>query len=325
MLRSRVSIPVAAVVAALLLAAAMSLGAQPLTDYKEFYRLFRYNALEQLMFCYPTTTAASDPAAVGVRRDSAGRVVQLTRFRFGNVDTRADWATMRVEHHSFDSLKLRTERRTFYDAGGRPVNVDWGFAEELTYRLDGQIVQRKLLDKAGKPVNDSAGVHKAMYQLTSPNNYTVEWRFSNGKLHWGSDGPGRPFAPMTRNAYYRKFVIDDRGDLGREELLNFDKKPTPYPTGEYLHVFAVNDCGQRVKMRFLSPKLEHMTDTNGVAYFTYAYDDAGRMTEWRSFDEDGKPRARPADGVAGMRYTWRAFDGVLLKEEPLGTDGNPLP
>jgi hypothetical protein len=300
--------------------------AQSIADYKQFYRLMRINAAERLTFCYPTETQASDPVAYGVERDSAGRPVRVTRFRFGNPDTRSPWATMRIDYAAYETINTIVERRTYFNASGMPVTLVNTYAEEVYRHGDGELVQRKLVDKAGKPVIDTAGVYRAYFKPDAPGTMIEEWSFSNGKLHYGggSDGDLRPFAPMPPQTYFRKFAIDEGGNLLREEIWNFDKKPIPFPGGEYVHHYELNECGQATKMIYAGIDDKPATDSNGVAFITYSYDDAGRMTSWSAFDASGSPRSRYADGTAAMKFTYRGFDGVLVKEERFDAKGKAI-
>ncbi len=309
------------------LLAASNLAAQSFADYTEFYRLLRVGADEQFQFCYPTTSAVSEPFAVGVRRDSLGRPVQIGRFRFGNPDSRSDWATMLIIYRRYDSLDIVLERRSYLNAGGQPVDMDRAAYEDVYRRRSGALIQRKILDRSGNPVNDSADVHRSLFKLIEPGTYLQEWYYSSGKLHYGagSDGVMRPFSAMPIQAYYRQFQCAPNGALLREQVMTLSRKPLLFPEGVYVHAYTNNDCGQAVRMAYQAVDGSPMADSNGIAAITFSYDDAGRMVEWRLFGLNGKPLARESDGVAGMRYTYRAFDGVLVKEERLNDDGEPIP
>lgn len=309
-----------------LLASHLQMRSQSLADYTEYYRLLRINADERLAFCYPTATPVSEPMAIGVKRDTLGRPVQITRFRFGNADSRSAWATLQIEYKLYETINTLVERRTFASASGMPVLIGWAFAEEVYRRMNGELLQRKIVDRAGKPVNDEAGVHRAFYKIQEPGTIVQEWYYANGKLHFGtgSDGSMRPFAPMPPQTYYRRYMVDTAGNLLREQLTNFNRKPIPFPGGEFVRSYEVNECGLPTKVTFLDLEGEPMEDSSGVAMITFTYDDAGRMTEWRAFDSDESPKGRRGDGVAAVVYTYRAFDGVLMKEELFDAKGKVI-
>ncbi|HVZ38461.1 MAG TPA: hypothetical protein VHI13_04235 [Candidatus Kapabacteria bacterium] len=315
--RRRIGINPLLLLATLAALAPAALRGQSLNDYTEFYRLLRVDALEHLVLCNPATAPASEPFVIGIRRDTLGRPVQLTRFRFGNADTRSDWATMRISYTRYDSLNLIVERRTYFDGTGMAVQADWAFSEEVYRRPEGQLLQRKILDRMGKPANDSSGVHRALYRTVEPGVYAQEWYYSSGKAHFGDNLPLRPFAGIGNTAYFRRFKTDAHGNLVREEISNIDRRPIPFPGGEYVRAYELNECGLPVKVSFLSTDGGNMSDSSGIASITYAYDTSGRMIEWHSFDLKGNPKGRRGDGVAGMRFTYRQFDGVLVKEEKL--------
>jgi YD repeat-containing protein len=301
--------------------------AQSIADYREFHRMMRLTATERLAFCYPTTTQASDPISYGVERDTLGRPVRVTRFRFGNPDTKSEWTTMRVSYTAYEPINTVIEHRTFFNASGMPVTLQWAYAEEVYRRGDGELVQRKIVDRAGKAVNDSAGVHRALFKpFGEAGTIIQEWAYSNLKVHYGtgSDGDLRPFAPMSPQTYFRKFTVDASGNLLREEIWDFDRKPIPYPGGELARAYELDNCGLPVKVSFLDADGRPMADSLGTASIAYTYDDAGRVVAWTSYGTNGKPVARLRDGTATMRFTYRAFDGVLLKQERLDADGDPV-
>jgi len=129
---------------------------------------------------------------------------------------------------------------------------------------------------------------------------------------------------MPPQTYYRRYLVDTLGNLLREQLTNFERKPIPFPGGEFVRSYEVNACGQPTKVSFLDLEGRPMEDSSGVATITFTYDDAGRMIEWRAFDSDESPRGRRNDGVAAVAYTYRAFDGVLVKEEWFDAKGKPI-
>lgn len=311
-----------------LLATATSLRAQTINDYSEFYGLLTINAIEQIAPCYRVDAARSAPLAYGVRRDSLGRVTQITRFSFGNPDTKGgEWTTMRIGYTDYDTVNTIVQRRTFFNASGTPVTVGRAFAEEVINRKStGGLLLRKIVDRAGKPVNDDAGVSRAMFRSDEPGIILQEWYYSSGKLHYGagSDGQFRPFAEMPLQAYYRRMKVDDLGHLLREEVWSFDKKPIPFPGGEMVRSYEVNDCGQPTRVTFLDLEGEPMADSSGIAAMTLEYDGMGRLVGWRSFDLAGDPKGRREDNVAGARYSYRAFDGMLLGQEMFDPKGNPV-
>lgn len=312
-------------IAAAFVASATPASAQALTDYTEFYRLLRLNALEEPVFCYPTTTPEAEPYAVGVLRDTLGRPVRITRFRFGNPDSRSEWTTMRIEYKRFDTIQMLVARRTFHSASGMPIMLDWASAEEVSYKK-GQLVMRKLVDRNGKQVNDTVGVSRSFFRLFEPGTILQEWYYSSGKLHYGtgSDRALRPFAAMPPQTYYRKFKFDDNGNLTREEIMDFDRKSLPFPGGEIVRAYDLNECGLPSRVIFLDREGNPMHDREGVATMTFAYDNAGRLIEWRAFSLDGSPHARTSDGIAGIRFTYREFDGVLMSEERFDAKGKKV-
>lgn len=301
-------------------------GAQVFTDYTEFHRLMRINAAERIVFCYPSEAPDKEPLAYGVLRDSLGRPTQITRFMFGNPDSRSGWSTMRIHYIRFDTIRTELQRRTFYNASGMPITLGDVATEEVSSRIGGTVVMRKLLDRSGKPANNQAGVSRALFREQEPGVLLQEWYYSSGKLHFGtgSDNPLHPFAEMSPQTYYRRMTLDENGDLLREEIMDFDRRSLRFPGGEKVHVYELNDCGQPARISFLNTLNQPMEDSSGVASRTFQYDNAGRLVEWRAYGINGKPKGRREDGVAGIRYTIREFDGIVLREERFDEKGKTM-
>ncbi|MDB5035531.1 MAG: hypothetical protein JWQ98_2772 [Chlorobi bacterium] len=310
---------------ALLLSPAIA-DAQTINDYREFYRLLRINATEQVVPCYPSAKPLDEPIVYGVDRDTAGRPTRITRFTFGNPDTRGEWTTMRIAYTPVETNNTIVQRRTFYGASGVPLTTLTGFAVEIIYRRNGGILMRKYVDADGKPVNDLVGTSWTLY-LPVGEAISQEWYFSNRKLHFGtgSDGPYHPFAAMPEQTYYRKMVVNAAGELVREEVRGFDKKSLPYPNGEFAHAYELNACGQPTRIIFLDTGGNPMADSDGVATRTFEYDTNGRMIAWSAFDLKGNPKGRRGDGVAVTRKIYREFDGILVDEQWFDAKGNQLP
>jgi len=298
---------------------------QNLSDFHEFYRLMRIDALEHLVFCYPTDTPEREPDIVGVRRDDEGRPVQVTRFFFGNLQTKADWTTMAIEYITSDSATTVLQRRTFQAPNGAPMKVGYAYGEDVLYRRNGELVRYRLLDRDDNLLDRVPVVSQSRFFYDDSGVVTREWRFASGKLHWGwqADGPMRPFGAIPQGGYFRRYNVDESGNLIYEELQSISKKPFPFGGGEFAHSFELNECGQPVRMTYLDPFGAPMADSAGVASVTYTYDDYGRWIERRTFDLDGAPKAEP-DGTATTRRRFREFDGQLVSEERFDEKGNLL-
>lgn len=306
---------------------ALPASGQTIDDYSEFHRLLRIDAAEHVVLCHEIEDPMAESRAYGVMRDTSGRPTQMTIFMFGNPDSRTDWTTMRIRYIQLDTINSIIERRTFYNASGMPVDLASGiFMEEILRRIDGPVVLRKFLNRSGELVNDTAGVSRTLFRETAGGELMQEWFYGTGKQHYGtgSDGPARPFAPMSPQTYFRVIKLDHTGNLLSERLLDFDRKPLPFPGGEVIRVYEPDDCGQPVRVTFLDAEGRPMTDADGVAFMRFGYDYAGRMVEWSTFGPGGKPHGRGAERVAAMRYTYRRFDGLLVGIEKFDEKGNPV-
>lgn len=300
--------------------------AQGVEDYHEFNLSVHVDAFERIVLCNPISSPDSSATSIGVRRDSLGRLVEMTLFYFGNIDTRGTWSTMQIRYMEADTLGGYIERRTFHASNGLPLSMGRFSAQEIRYRADGFPVLRSLLDTAGKLMNDSAGVARSIFVKEDEGSILQYWQFNTGKLHTGagSDSPLQFFAPMPPDCWFRRFWVDANGAVVREELTNFNKEPIRFPGGEFVRVYRNDNCGRPLLTSFESLDGTKMTDSNGIASIEQRYDRGGRVIEWKGLDPSGRLCARRSDGVAWERRSYRAFDDVLVRTERFNEKGEPL-
>jgi hypothetical protein len=294
--------------------------------YTEFYRLVRFNALEQIVFCYPTSDPRGEGDVVGVARDAEGRPTMITRFFFGNPENRAEWTSMRIEYTYYPSTATMVERRTYLDPSGAPLEVRGAWGYELQYKKGDRLSMRRIIDQNGKPIINVRQVIRSLYKEERPGTIVQEWFFGNGKQYFGigTDDPGRPFGDMPPEAYFRRYTVNERGDLVREEVWGIDKTAMPYSGGEMVRAYELNDCGQATQILYLDLNGRSRVNIDGIAREQLEYDDHGRLVKWQSFGETGVPHARSIDGAAAIVYRYREFDGVLVGIELFDANGDPI-
>jgi hypothetical protein len=303
------------------------LAAQSLRDYTEFYRLLRVNAREEVVLCYRSQSPESESTVYAVRRDSLGRVTEATRFFFGNIDPHAAWTTMRISYQRNDSTKIQAQRRRYFAASGQRVPYGGGWGEDVISRTTGELLYRRLIDEWDEPMKDVPVITMSMYH-DSVATIFQEWRFGNGKQFTGSgvgaDHPVSPFAPLPKEAYFRRYQVDSAGNLIREEALSFERQHLSFPRGEFIRRYEVNDCGLPVRITYLNGHEQPMTDSQGIASEQLIYDDYGRVVEWHAYNLEGGPQGRGEDGAATIKLNYRNFDGILLGQELFDVEGKPV-
>jgi hypothetical protein len=296
---------------------------QILGDYKEFYRTMHLDARERIVFCNPTTTPEREPAAIGVRRDSLGRPVEVMRFFFGNPEGKGDFQAIRFTYFRNDSTGVVRETRSYIGPGGFPTPIGAAYGEEVLFRRDGMPFLRRLVDIQGRELSDVPTVTSSRFHEEKPGVVVQEWFFGRGKQHYGTntDGLLRRFGPVTEGAYFRRFTVDDNGFLEREELESLVKEPFAFPGGELVRVYENNDCGEPVSITYLDHDGRPMANRAGIARETFAYDEFGHLVEWRGYDVDGDPHGRQPDGAAAVVFKYRAHDGALLGQDRYDVKG----
>jgi hypothetical protein len=293
--------------------------------YSEYYRLMRFNGLDQIDFCYPTSDPVGEPLAFAVARDLNGRPTTITRFFFGNPENRAEWTTMRIEYTYYPSTAMLVERRTYHDPSGAPMEAFGAYGEEVLYK-GGQLTMRRAIDANGKPIINVRMVVRSLFKEERPGTIVQEWFFGNGKQYFGigTDKPGEPFADMPGDAYFRRYTVDTRGEVVREEVWGLEKRAIPYPGGELVRAYEVNECGQTTSVVYLDEEGNERPNSDGIERETMRYDDAGRIAEWQAFGITGVPKGRSVDSAAAMIFHYREFDGVLVGVDRFDEKGNPI-
>jgi hypothetical protein len=303
------------------------LTAQSLGNYTEFYRLLRVNAREEVVLCYPVQSPESEPLVYAARRDSLGRVTEVTRFFFGNIDPHAEWTTMRIAYQRNDSTKIQAQRRRYFAASSQRVPYGGGWGEDIISRTTGELLYRRLVDEWDEPMKDVPVITMSMYH-DSVATIFQEWRFGNGKqvagAGVGADHPVTSFAPLPKETYFRRYQVDSAGNLIREEALSFERQHLSFPRGEIIRQYEVNDCGLPVRISYLDGNDHPMADSQGIASEQLIYDDYGRVVEWHAYNLDGNPQGRGEDGAATIKLNYRTFDGVLLGQELFDVQGKPI-
>ena len=302
----------------------VQLQGQSLDEYSEFYRSMRRGPLDEYIFCGPTDSAATDPMAIGVRRDSLGRPLEVARFRFGNIDNTGDYSVIRVEY--VDQESSIKEMRTFHLSNGAPTVVGKTTTEEVLRRRSTGVMIRSLLNRKGEPVDDSVWVSRAFFTGKSDGTYEEQWFVSTGKQQKGagSDLPGSPFGSMPPSTYFRRFGLDGAGNLAWERVFSFEKRPIPYPGGEVVRRYRRDSCSRAVVTTFEDADGKPMVDSGGVHEVRERYDVAGNLLE-RSFHAlDGSLRFDRHAGYARIELHYRRFDNVLVNTELFDAQNRPV-
>jgi YD repeat-containing protein len=252
-----------------------------------------------------------------VKRDSLHRPIAITRFFFGNPDSKQSWTTVTITYVAIAASNTLLTRRMYYGPNMVPVTIGWEYGEEVLTRPDGELLLRRPIDLEGHPPHKVPVVGRTLYRRESPNVYVQQWFYSSGKQHYGigTDGEDRPFALLSDTAYFRRFETNDAGALVREEQWSLMKIPIPFRGGEFVRKYQVDECGSPVSVRFFDVDGKPMADRAGIAEERYTYDRSGRVTSWEAYDLNGKLHGRLPDGVARILFVYRPFDGALLRQE----------
>jgi len=292
-----------------------SLQASNIGAYKEFYLSLHKNAFHKYIFCNPTTKPTEAPLSYGVLRDTLNRITEFTRFSFGNVESHSDWAITRISYLKVDSIAAVVERRSFYNAMGKPIGLGWVHIEELLISSrTGNLLQRRLFRTDGVTnAGDSAKIHEYQFRfqkgIITQSFYNYNGRMCHGEK---TEQSMQSLHGVPYSAFYRKFRVDSLGNAIEESMQDLYKKPVKYDDSVVIRKYEFGDCGRLTKQTFFGADSLPMPNSDGVFAESYAYDESGRLVEIKFLDKDNKLQERLNDKVAIIKYKFREFDGVLI-------------
>lgn len=318
-------LPLAAVAAALL-PYPPGATAQRFAGADAYYTEFSLNALRRPVFCRPLDSAAGTPRCYAVNYDSLGRPARITRLFFGNLDSYSPWTIIKFEYATLESGSMLV-RRTWHNPSGFPIPIGIAYGEDVLYDSTGGLVMITAIDNEAQRVERVNAVTRSIFRPTVDGEYVQEWRYANNRQYTGSETDiwDTQFAPLDRNAWFRRFRTDERGFLLEESPWDLSKKPVPFPGGEMVRRYERDTCGQPLSIRFFDLQGNAMADSSGVARIDFEYDEKGRILSWRSFDLNGEKRGRnDFNGAAVMSRTYRDFDGALIRETFYDAEGNEV-
>lgn len=171
----------------------------------------------------------------------------------------------------------------FYDDKDNLVDIS-GSSINYAIRVDvndekGHCLENKYLDKNRKPVEDSHGVCKTVWEYDSVGNSTKESYFDK------NDKPVKYSGYQASEAY--KF--DKFNNL--IEVLNLDEKgnPTLSAVGAAKIVFEYNRAGSVVSAKYYGIDNKPIMNKYRYHRYEYSYDDMGNETGCKYFDISGNP------------------------------------
>ncbi len=276
--------------------------------------------------CLQIDSATVAPYCYGVDYDASGRPEKITRLFFGNLNTREPWTIMKFRYDTLQSGSIAVHR-TWHNPSGMPVQIGVAYGEAALYDSTGFLVMYTLIDEKGDRVERVNAVTRSMFRPNEEGNILQEWRYSNNKQYYGSEEDiwNSQFAPLDRQAWFRRFRTDGQGHVIEEYPLDLARRPVTFPDGVYGKHYKRNACGRPVSVTYYNQEGQPMTDSSGVGRIEYDYDTSGRLTEWRATDHQGNPVGRNEhQGAARMVRLYREFDGKLLSEIFFDAEGNEL-
>lgn len=298
----------------------------PSDGVSEFYRSFSLDANRRPIFCNRLDSASEAARSYGVRRDSAGRVSEIRRFFFGNLDDRALWTIMRFEYIEPAGGGLAVNR-TYHNPGGIPTPVGFGYGEQIIYDAEGRLSAITMLDREGERPRRINAVTQTLFRYREDWTVMQEWRYANNKQFSGKeiDPWNSQASELDETIWFRLMQIDERGFLIEERPLSLSMKPLLFPDGAPIRRYRRDDCGRPIVIAFRDSTGSAASNRYGISEIRFSYDDRGRIAGWQTFDTEGAPIPRPGmSGAISGVYSYRDFDDRLVGHNGTTVDGRTV-
>lgn len=285
--------------------------AQTIDDYPEYYHYLRFTPLERIILCSPVDSVESVPLCYGVKRDGEGRIVEIARFRHGNIDNSGDYSIVRVTYRVESSGAI--EERTYHLSNGAPVTRGKASIVEVLNRPGAGVTMRSLLNAKREPVDDSVWVSRAFIMREKDGSYDEQWFVSNGKQQkgTGSDPAYSQFGEMPQDVWFRRFGLDSSGSLAWERVYGFDRKPRSFAGDVYVRRYQRAPCDSVITVTYFNDRDEAVTDPAGTHSITTSHDSRGNLVEKVYRGLDGNLHVPEGERGARIRYSYRRFDDFL--------------
>lgn len=325
------SVSLQVVVATLLMIGPLISGSESITaqpSSPSWFLHFSLNAERKPVLCGELDSAGIKvaPRYYEVLYDTLGRPVQISRYFFGNLDSRADWTIQKFKYDTLPSGSTFV-RRTWHNPRGFMLQIGIAHGEDVLYDSTGNLLLTTAIDSEGNRVERVNAVTKMTFRKAPDGSYLQGWRYSNNKQFHGSEKDiwGTEFAQLDANAWFRIFRTDENGHLLEERPVDLAQQPVPFPGGELMRRYERNPCGQPLAIHFMDLEGNPMADSSGVAGIAFEYDNNMRLISWRSYDLHGNLKGRKEfGGAARMAREYRQFDGALIREVFYDANGSEI-
>ncbi|MDM0048616.1 ATP-binding protein [Variovorax sp. J22R115] len=263
----------------------------------------------------PITLAESCAAFLRNEYTEAGHVAKIHYLdQIGNPTAGRDGAS--ILQRSFDAKGRQTSMLSLWK-DRRPMNDMYGNAElRISYKNDGSKVS-ETFDAAGDPIdvgkNEAANWHRRVASFDSNRN-TVD------VAYWTAKGkPGR--SPFT-GCHRLHFDYGENGSLIRTTCLDSQGEPMRVADAAFVRWEAsYDDLGRETSWRYFDESGKPAKGWGGRFIERVAYDSEDNVVGISEHDEDGKP----ALGNAGYHKRLSTFKGGReVRTEYLGIENEPV-
>jgi hypothetical protein len=219
--------------------------------------------------------------------------------------------------------------RREYDGRARLVLVEWQNASGMPVRnadlfasaaLErdgvGNVAEIRLRDASGKPTLSKKDGYASMRRRYDERGNAIEHSFH---------GLNEELVPQKDlGAPIIRFTFDDRGNRIEGMVYGVDELPMLGKSGTFRSVRKHDRFGNVIEEAYFGKDGRRaIRRPDGVAGYTYAFDDQGRFIGRGFFGLDGKPALRQDEGWAISRHVLDA-QSRIVEVSYFGPDGQPI-
>ena len=204
-------------------------------------------------------------------------------------------------------------RIRYLDTFGNPVcDKNGEFGLEGVYDAAGYEVEKWYVDRRGGRFAGRDGVACARNTYENGLLVTTEILDASGARRPTSDGVS-----------VSRFEYDMYGNVIGMRYADEERKPVPNKNGVYAMKIENDSFGYPIRKVNADKEGNPVCGADGVCQIAYVYDNKGRMTEWRAYDEHGAGVISRKLKCSGMKYEYDGR-GQMNRQVFLGTDGLPM-
>ncbi len=199
---------------------------------------------------------------------------------------------------------------TSFDVNNQILAI--GGVTKYAYNPRGLLLSESAYNKQNKPILNSGGIHKTVYNYDKFDRYIGSAYFGkNGESINGTDGYARI-----------EMKLNELGNVLTYTYLDQNNKPALGPDGFHKMTYYYNDYDEIVRISTYGKDQQLKNDADGIADYVYQIDKSGRTLRISYYDDESN-LTEDTNGVAEYFYE-PELNGLYYLEKQLDSHGEEV-